>query len=103
MRILIVSDFYKPLIGGAERQMSLIAKYFIMQGYQVCVVTMWHEGLQEYEIDSGVIIRRLKGLTNRVAEHIEAIFRAFLSVNASYSPTTLCNFIQSILNAAKFL
>lgn len=66
MRILIVSDFYPPFIGGAERQMSLIATYLTQRDHAVCVATVWHRGLAECEVDAGVEVRRIRGWATQV-------------------------------------
>ena len=49
MRILIVSDMYPPMVGGAERQMHLISKELVKRGHQVQVATVWQTNLPELE------------------------------------------------------
>lgn len=66
MNILIVSDFYPPFIGGAERQAQLLAKTFTSRGHAVHVATTWHRGLQENSNEDGVAIHRIKGLFTSV-------------------------------------
>lgn len=65
-QILIASDFYAPFIGGAERQVQLLAKELVLQGHSVHIATVWHEGLALEEDDDGVQIHRLKALTTLV-------------------------------------
>jgi glycosyltransferase involved in cell wall biosynthesis len=62
----MVSDFYPPFIGGAERQVQLLSWELIRRGHEVKVATVWHDGLPEQQDDSGIAVRRLKGLTTRV-------------------------------------
>src|SRR5689334_17114001 len=66
MRILMASDFYPPFIGGAERQVQLLAQELHLRGHAVGVATVWHSGQPEQQDDAGVDVRRLKGLTTRV-------------------------------------
>ena len=44
MRVLLASDFYPPFIGGAERQVQLLAAALSNRGHAVDVATVWHEG-----------------------------------------------------------
>ncbi|HET7158804.1 MAG TPA: glycosyltransferase family 4 protein, partial [Burkholderiales bacterium] len=66
MRILMLSSFYPPDIGGAQRQTQLLSQELARRGHQVAVATVWQAGLREQEDDSGVMVYRLKGLTTRV-------------------------------------
>jgi glycosyltransferase involved in cell wall biosynthesis len=66
MRILMVSDFYPPFIGGAERQVQLLSRELVLRGHAVSVATIWHAGQPEQQDDNGVEVWRLKGLTTRV-------------------------------------
>lgn len=66
LRILMVSDFYPPFIGGAERQVQLLSRELSLRGHQVDVATVWHKGLQKVEHDADVTVHRLKGLTTSV-------------------------------------
>jgi glycosyltransferase involved in cell wall biosynthesis len=67
MRILMASDFYPPFIGGAERQVQLLSQELHLRGHAVGVATVWHSGQPAQQDDSGVDVRRLKGLTTRVS------------------------------------
>jgi glycosyltransferase involved in cell wall biosynthesis len=66
MRILLVSDFYPPFIGGTERQVQLLGRELAQRGHEVHVATVWHAGLPENETDQGVSIHRIKGMATRV-------------------------------------
>lgn len=66
MRVLIVSDSYPPLIGGATRASQLLARRLADRGHEVCVATSWQPGSPVRERDaSGVHVRRLHGLVTR--------------------------------------
>ena len=59
MRIaLIISCFY-PVVGGAEKQLFLIAKELVKRGYTVDVFTRRYQGLSKYEIIEGININRI--------------------------------------------
>lgn len=69
-RILLVSDTYKPLIGGAERQIGLLGRQLITRGHAVRLATTWFEGLPEVEDDAGLTVHRLKSLTTRLPRRL---------------------------------
>jgi len=67
LRILLVSDSYPPLIGGATRASHLLAQDLARRGHAVCVATSDQEGAPARERDqTGVHIRRLPGLVTRM-------------------------------------
>jgi glycosyltransferase involved in cell wall biosynthesis len=66
MRLLIVSDSYPPLIGGADLQAQMIAAAMARAGHRVDVATPWQPGLAEREDDEGVAVRRIRPLTTRL-------------------------------------
>ena len=66
-RILMAVDFYRPFIGGAERQVEILSKQLHGRGYEMAVATMWHEGLARREDDEGVELHRLTALSTRTA------------------------------------
>ena len=65
MRILWLSDFYPPHIGGLERHVRMIAGELASRQHAVSVATIWHEGTPHVEIDDGVKVYRLTGLVHR--------------------------------------
>jgi glycosyltransferase involved in cell wall biosynthesis len=66
LRILLASDFYPPLIGGAEHQTQLLAEELAARDHEVLVATVWHDGLRASETDGRVTVRRMKGLALRL-------------------------------------
>lgn len=70
MRILMLSQFYPPIIGGEERHVRNLSAQLVQRGHQVTVATIWHPGMPEFEIDAGVRIYRMRGTMGRV----EALF-----------------------------
>ena len=65
MRILWLADFYPPFIGGLERHVQMIASELASRGHDVCVATIWHEGMPHFEVDNGVRVYRLIGSTQK--------------------------------------
>ena len=66
LRVLLVSDHYPPFIGGAHRQMHLLAHGLSDRGHDVSVGTPWSRGLPWTEDEDGVTIRRLRQLRTAV-------------------------------------
>lgn len=66
MRILMLSQFYPPTIGGEERHVRTLSVALAGYGHDVAVATLWHTGLAEFDIDEGVRIYRLRGTLARV-------------------------------------
>ncbi len=67
MRILMLTDFYPPIIGGLEQHVRTLSTELAARGHSVAVVTLWHPGLAEREVDQGVRVYRVRGSTQRLA------------------------------------
>lgn len=65
MRILMVTDFYSPFLGGVEQHVRSLSTDLVSRGHEVAVATLWHKGLPEFDIDQGVRVHRIKGTTQR--------------------------------------
>jgi glycosyltransferase involved in cell wall biosynthesis/GT2 family glycosyltransferase len=65
-KILIVTDSYWPLIGGANRSTELLAQALARGGSEVVVCTSWQEGVPAVEDQGEVRIHRIRDLTSRV-------------------------------------
>jgi glycosyltransferase involved in cell wall biosynthesis len=63
----MISEFYYPFIGGAEQHVRSLSRELVARGHDVAVVTLWHTGLAEFEIDHGVRIYRVRGTLQRPA------------------------------------
>lgn len=70
MRIMMVTYGYPPVIGGAEQHIRNLSSELVKRGHEVSVVTMWHEGLPEFEIDQNVRVYRIRGTVHRIAKII---------------------------------
>ncbi|MBI4788611.1 MAG: glycosyltransferase family 4 protein [Chloroflexi bacterium] len=65
MRLLLLSQFYPPIIGGEERHTRDLAVLLAARGHAVAVGTIWHAGLPEFEVDQGVRVHRIRGTAQR--------------------------------------
>jgi glycosyltransferase involved in cell wall biosynthesis len=77
MRILWLSDFYPPYIGGLERHVQMVAGELASREHQVSVTTIWHEAAPGFELDNGVKVYRLMGLTQRAPYFSSDAHRGF--------------------------
>lgn len=66
MRILMLSQFYPPIIGGEEQHVRTLSIELVSRGCDVGVVTLWHEGLAEFEVDQGVRVYRIRSSVLRL-------------------------------------
>lgn len=66
MRVLLISDSYPPLVGGATRSTQQLAHQLLLRGHQVTVVTAWQRKQPTEEDDQGVQVFRVRDLTSRV-------------------------------------
>lgn len=64
LRILMVSDEWRPYIGGAGRCMELFADELVNRGHTVEVGTAWHNDAPAFE-DGHVPVHRIRDLTTR--------------------------------------
>jgi len=66
VRILLATDFYAPLLGGAQRATELLARELQARGYDVLVVTSWQPGLPRVDDRDGVPVERVRDLVSRM-------------------------------------
>lgn len=67
MHILMLAQFYHPIIGGEEQHVRTLSVALAARGHAVAVATLWHAGLPEFELDEGVRVFRLRGAAQRFA------------------------------------
>jgi glycosyltransferase involved in cell wall biosynthesis len=65
MRILMLAQFYTPIVGGEERHVQDLSRELVKRGHEVAVVTFWHRGSAEFEIDQGVFVHRIRSTMQR--------------------------------------
>lgn len=66
MRILMLSQFYPPIIGGEELLVQGLGVELVRRGHQVAVATVWHTGMAEFEQDDGIRVYRIRSTVMRV-------------------------------------
>lgn len=77
MRILMLSEFYPPLIGGTERHVQTLAHELVRRGHHVAVATLMHKGSPTFEDDKGVRVYRLSGWNQILARFYQDQDRQF--------------------------
>jgi len=65
MQILMLAQFYHPIVGGEEQHVRTLSVALAARGHSVAVATLWHAGLPEFELDEGVRVYRLRGAAQR--------------------------------------
>jgi glycosyltransferase involved in cell wall biosynthesis len=67
MRILMLSQFYAPIIGGEEQHVRNLSHKLAARGHHVAVATLHQRGLPQTELDGAVRLYRVPSLTQRAA------------------------------------
>ena len=65
MRILMLSQFYPPMLGGEERLVAGLSVGLAARGHDVAVATLSQDGLPDFEVDRGVRIYRVHSTVQR--------------------------------------
>jgi glycosyltransferase involved in cell wall biosynthesis len=79
MRILMISDFYHPFVGGVEQHVRSLGAALVERGHEVAVATLGRDDLPSLDIDRGVRVYRMKGSAQRVE-------RLFLTPGRPWAP-----------------
>jgi glycosyltransferase involved in cell wall biosynthesis len=66
LRILMLAQFYAPIVGGEERAVQDLSVALARRGHEVSVATLAQDGLPSYEGRDGVTIHRLRGSFQRM-------------------------------------
>lgn len=67
MRILMITDFYHPFVGGVELHVRSLSTALAERGHDVVVATLGKDGLPDFEIDrAGVSVYRMRGSAQRL-------------------------------------
>src|SRR6188474_2299277 len=67
VRILMVTDFYPPFMGGVEVLVSTLSRELVARGHEVAVATLGAPGLAARELDGGARVHRIRASTQRTA------------------------------------
>jgi glycosyltransferase involved in cell wall biosynthesis len=65
MRILMISDFYPPFMGGVEVLVSTLSHELADRGHEVVVTTLAAGDLPATELDDGVRVHRIRSTAQR--------------------------------------
>lgn len=77
MRIMQLTDFYHPLIGGVESYVAVLSKELAQLGHTVVVVTIQPGGQPEEEIIDGVRVIRIRSLSQNLSRFYSDTSRPF--------------------------
>jgi glycosyltransferase involved in cell wall biosynthesis len=66
LRALIVTDYYRPLIGGSIRSVELLARHLTERGHTVAIATSWQAGFPALETRDGLQVYRVRDLSSRM-------------------------------------
>jgi glycosyltransferase involved in cell wall biosynthesis len=80
VRILALTDFYPPVIGGLERNVSGISRELARRGHHVAVATLSRPGSSPVEMDEGVRVHRIDGWSR-------ALRRTYADPDRPFHPT----------------
>src|ERR1700738_320650 len=67
MRILLLSQFYPPVIGGEERHVRNLGAALAQRGHDVSVGTLLHPGSPATEVGGKVRVHRLRRTLQRLS------------------------------------
>lgn len=65
MRILMLSQFFPPTIGGEERHVKVLSEALVQRGHDVSVATLRQHDENPFEVVNGVKLHRLQGTLQR--------------------------------------
>ena len=66
MRILLLAQWYAPIIGGEETHVRSLAHALVERGHDVAVATLAHPDRPPLEMDGGVRIHRVGATVQRL-------------------------------------
>lgn len=75
LRILMVSDEYRPVIGGAARSAELLSRHMSERGHTMAIATAWQPNTPAFEREGEVEIHRIRDLTTRTPRLSEDPYR----------------------------
>ncbi len=67
MHILMLAQFYAPIIGGEERHVQDLCMELVKRGHKVTVATQQTPGTPEFKIEQGIQVYRIKSTTQRAS------------------------------------
>ena len=79
LRVMLLAQFYPPVIGGEERHVRNLAQALAKRGHSVSVATLWQQGLAPFERDGSINVYRLRGAMQRAGMLFSDRARRFAS------------------------
>jgi glycosyltransferase involved in cell wall biosynthesis len=83
-RIVMLTQFYPPVLGGLERHVKDLSEALAARGHQVAVITLrqggWGQEMPEYEEVAGVRLYRIRSTVARAEKQL------FVDERRSYAP-----------------
>jgi glycosyltransferase involved in cell wall biosynthesis len=67
VRILLLTQFYPPIVGGEERHVRNLGAALARRGHRVSIATLWIPGAEAEEMDGEVRVHRIRGTLQRVS------------------------------------
>jgi glycosyltransferase involved in cell wall biosynthesis len=65
MKILMLAQFYLPVVGGEEQMVSRLSHGLAARGHSVAIATLWRPGSPEFEDEGGVRVYRVRSSSQR--------------------------------------
>lgn len=65
MRVLLVAQWFPPIIGGEEAHVHRLGRVLVERGHDVSVATLGQPGLEPFEIVDGIRVHRIRGSLQR--------------------------------------
>ena len=65
MRILMLAQWYRPILGGEELHVANLSRTLTARGHEVTIATLHQEGLAHEEMDGDVRVVRVSGTLQR--------------------------------------
>jgi glycosyltransferase involved in cell wall biosynthesis len=66
VRVLMLAQFYSPVVGGEEQLVRTLSTGLAARGHSISVATQWHPDAESFEMDAGVRVHRVKGSLHRI-------------------------------------
>ena len=66
MKIMMLSNFYPPIVGGMGKYVQSLSRELVRRGHEVIVCTTAQQDLPQYEEEDGVQILRIQGFFQRI-------------------------------------
>jgi glycosyltransferase involved in cell wall biosynthesis len=84
MRIVMLTQFYPPVLGGLERHVKDLSESLAARGHETAVITLrqggWGQEMPAYEETQGVRLYRIRGAVSRAEKLL------FVDERRSYAP-----------------